>query len=168
MKVLGIDPGTLNLGWGFIESENQTKWRKIEHDTVHVSSKLPFYERLYLLGESLDKVVQDFQPDVAVIENIFLGKSVDSAFKLGHIRGICAARCSAVGAQIVEYSPRTVKLQVTGSGKAEKTVVRQFLYRQLGLKDSGKSLDASDALALAFCHILQDSVSRKRRGAITR
>lgn len=164
MKVLGIDPGTVNLGWGFLEWDSQKKWQKIEHDSIHVSARLPFYERLALLSQSLQEIVQTLQPDVAVIENIFLGKSVDSAFKLGHIRGICAAQCHGVGAQIVEYSPRTVKMHITGSGRAEKQLVRHFLYQQLKVKDSGKTLDATDALALAFCHFLHDSVRQKQRG----
>ena len=164
MKVLGIDPGTLNLGWGFIETDQNGKSQFVEHDTLVVSSKLPFYERLHALDGMLEELLKTKAPDVAVIENIFLGKSVDAAFKLGHIRGICAARCQAVGAKVVEYSPRTVKMHITGSGKAEKEVVRQFLYQQLGMRNTGKSLDASDALALAFCHVLQDSVRAKHRG----
>lgn len=168
MKVLGIDPGTLNLGWGFIESKDGKKWQKVEHGSLHVPQKMPFYERLLSLDEQLSEVVRKIQPDFAVIEKIFLGKSVDSAFKLGHIRGICAARCQASGAEIVEYTPRTVKLQITGSGGADKAVVRQFLYQQLGLRDSAASLDATDALALAFCHFLHHSMKAKHRGMTLR
>ena len=164
MRVLGIDPGSLNLGWGFIETDRNLKWQRVEHDSFHVSSKLSFFERLQSLDESLSRLVADLQPDVAVIEKIFLGKNVDSAFKLGHIRGICAARCSAMGARIVEYTPRTVKKHITGSGSADKSVVQRFLYQQLRQSGEGKSLDASDALALAFCHIMQDSISLKVRG----
>ncbi len=164
MKVLGIDPGTLNLGWGFIEMDQKNKFHRIEHDTLYAPTRLPFFERLHVLNQALAELVQTYQPDVAVIESIFLGKSVDSAFKLGHIRGVCAAQCQGVGAAVVEYSPRTVKKQITGSGSAEKMVVQQFLYQQLGLKASQKSLDATDALALAFCHLLQDSVKIKSRG----
>ena len=164
MKVLGIDPGTLNLGWGFIESGKNNKWQCVAHDSLHASSKIPFYERLHVLDQGLSKVLELYKPEVAVIEKIFLGKSVDSAFKLGHIRGVCAARCHAYGVEVVEYGARTVKKQITGSGSAEKEVVRQFLYQQLGLREAGKTLDATDALALAFCHFLQDSVATKHKG----
>jgi crossover junction endodeoxyribonuclease RuvC len=167
MRILGIDPGTLNLGWGFIQSTSHNKWTSVRHDSFHVSGKVPFYERLHILNEALENLLLELEPDVAVIEKIFLGKSVDSAFKLGHIRGICAAQCSRVGAQVVEYSPRTVKMQITGSGGADKAIVRSFLYNQLGVKDQGHSLDATDALALAFCHFLRDSqpLVTKPRGA---
>lgn len=165
MKVLGIDPGTLNLGWGFIEVGPDGKWRQIDHNCINVKPKTPFFERLHLLQEQLDLLLAQYQPQYAVIEKIFLGKSVDSAFKLGHIRGVCATRCVAQGAQIVEYTPRTVKKQITGSGSAEKLVVQNFLYQHLKLRPSGKSLDASDALALAFCHIMLDSGRLKSTGA---
>ncbi len=164
MKVLGIDPGTLNLGWGFIESDTSKGFKQVEHGSFHVPAKLPLYERLHVLSESMGELIEKLQPEVAVIEKIFLGKSVDSAFKLGHIRGICAAHCQAVGAQIVEYSPRTVKLQITGSGGADKDIVKRFLYQQLGLSSQGQSLDATDALALAFCHVLHNSVKTKQQG----
>ena len=168
MKVLGIDPGTLNLGWGFIEADQNRNWKCVAHDSLHVSTKTPFYERLHILGEGLSEVLELYKPDVAVIEKIFLGKSVDSAFKLGHIRGVCAAQCQAFGVSIVEYSPRSVMKPITGSGSAEKEVVRQFLYQQLGVREMGKSLDATDALALAFCHFLQDSVSLRKKGVRAR
>lgn len=163
MKVLGIDPGTLNLGWGFIETDQTKNIVSVEHDSFHVPQRIPFYERLNILNTSLVQLLDRLQPDVAVIESLFLGKSVDSAFKLGHIRGICAAQCAGKGAELVEYAPRTVKLQVTGSGKADKDLVRHFLYNQLRIPDQGKSLDATDALALAFCHLLQDRVNKKHK-----
>ncbi len=164
MKVLGIDPGTLNLGWGFIESKDGKSWQQVEHGSLHVPQKMPFYERLHVLDEGLAEIFKTYSPDAAVIEKIFLGKSVDSAFKLGHIRGVCAARCGRHGVEVVEYGPRTVKMQITGSGGADKAVVRQFLYQQLGLKKTNKSLDATDALALAFCHFLHNSIRSKHKG----
>lgn len=161
MKVLGIDPGTFNLGWGFIETNKKGEIISVDHGCLSVPAKTEFFERLLLLKEALAHVIGQCHPDVTVIEKIFLGKSVDSAFKLGHIRGICAVQCQAVGAQIVEYTPRTVKKQITGSGSAEKHVVQNFIQQQLPLIKKVETWDASDALALAFCHILQDSVGQK-------
>ena len=162
MKVFGIDPGTLQLGWGMIEIDDSKKLLRVEHGCLSAPAKMGFISRIGLLGEGIQALMQQFEPDVAVIEKIFLGKNVDSAFKLGHIRGICAVECQKQGAQVVEYSARTVKKQITGSGSAEKFLVRNLLYRQLNIKvTEDKGLDASDALALAFCHILQDSVSHK-------
>lgn len=161
MKVLGIDPGTLNLGWGFIEVDKNQTVRQVDHGCFAVSAKAPFFERLHFLQKGLKELVAVHQPEFAVIEKIFLGKNVDSAFKLGHIRGICAVECQEVGAQVVEYTPRVVKKQITGSGNAEKIVVQNFITRQLKLSKKIETWDASDALALAFCHILQDSVRHR-------
>lgn len=165
MKILGIDPGTLHLGWGIIETNSSGAVVRVDHGCLSAPAKMNFIERIGVLGELVQELISREQPDTAVIEKIFLGKNVDSAFKLGHIRGVCAVECQKQRAKIVEYSPRTVKKQITGSGSAEKALVRNFLYRQLGIKeDPKKTLDASDALALAFCHIMQDSVTLKVRG----
>jgi crossover junction endodeoxyribonuclease RuvC len=160
MKVLGIDPGTINLGWGFIETDKKD-FKRIEHGCLSVSAKIPFIERIHILSFMLSEVLDRFQPEVTAIEKIFLGKNVDSAFKLGHLRGICADRCQNVGSKIIEYSPRTVKKNITGSGSAEKSVVQNYLLRELSLKQNFATTDAADALALAFCHILQDSTNQK-------
>lgn len=162
MKVFGIDPGTLQLGWGMIEIDDSKKLLRVEHGCLVAPAKLDFITRIGILGEGLQELMRQFSPDVAVIEKIFLGKNVDSAFKLGHVRGICAVECQRQGARVFEYAARTVKKQITGSGSAEKTLVRNFLYRQLNINSAeDKGLDATDALALAFCHILQDSVNNK-------
>lgn len=163
MIVLGIDPGTLNLGWGCIQTDERGRVLNVEFGSFHLPSKMPLYDRLGEMSLALSELIQDKKPEVAVIESLFLGKSVDSAFKLGHIRGVCAAQCRLAGADIVEYQPRTVKKQVTGSGGADKEVVRQFLFQQLNVKGQGKSLDATDALALAYCHVLKEGTRARHK-----
>lgn len=162
MKVLGIDPGTLNLGWGYIETDKNNNIVHIDHHCLSVSAKIPFLNRLHQLDSALDAVVKKYQPEVTVVEKIFLGKNVDSAFKLGHIRGVCVVKCQLQGSSIAEYTPKTVKKQITGYGNADKAQVKNLLYRQLGLADDDKTWDASDALALAFCHVLQSGMDRFR------
>lgn len=160
MKVLGIDPGTRNLGWGLIEVRAGNKITCLDYGCLAVSGKTGFVERLSLLDKGLSLLVRQHKPHVAAIEKIFLGKNVDSAFKLGHIRGICAVQCQSVGAKVFEYTPRTVKKQITGSGSAEKQLVQNFVERHLSLSGKIESEDASDALALALCHILQSETQR--------
>lgn len=168
MKVLGIDPGTQNLGWGLITCDSSGNIKSVDFGCIQAPRKGSFYERLAYLDGKLEELCQKFQPNRAIIEKIFLGKSVDSAFKLGHIRGICAARCQAAGAQVEEVAARSVKKIITGSGNADKQIVQTFLYQQLNIKTPIKSLDASDALALAFCGVLQDSVKAKHKGMVLR
>ncbi len=161
MRVLGIDPGSLFLGWGFIETTKDLEISSVQHGCLKAHNRHDFLARLPLLAQQLDNLVTELRPSVTVIEKIFLGKNVDSAFKLGHVRGLCAVQCQKYGSPVVEYSARTVKKQITGSGSAEKNVVQNFLYQQLKITQNFESQDASDALALAFCHVLQDSVNRK-------
>ena len=163
MKILGIDPGTQNLGWGFISTDSKRNINKVEFGVLKAPARLNFYERLEFFDSEIHKICEAYSPDFAVIEKIFLGKNVDSAFKLGHIRGVCAARCVAAGSQVQEIAARTVKKAITGSGAADKMVVQNFLFQQLNIRTDMKSLDASDALALAFCGLLQDSVKSKNK-----
>lgn len=97
---------------------------------------------------------------MVVIEQIFLGKNVDSAFKLGHARGICMHEAVVAGAEVREYATRLVKKLVTGSGAADKMQVQMALQRLLQVSIEG-TLDASDALALAYHHAVQMEIERK-------
>ncbi len=164
MIILGIDPGTQVLGYGLIR-KTPRGLEHIDHGHLQIAEKLDFTERLGIMAQRVAKLIEDVKPDVAVIEKIFLGRNVDSAFKLGHIRGVCIYEAIKAGAAVAEYTPRVVKQSITGSGSATKEQVQLLLYSQLQIRPSNKSLDASDALALAFHHGSQIDVLRKLRGA---
>ena len=161
MRILGIDPGTRQMGWGILELDGEGKISMSAHGCLKVSAKGSFNDRLVQMASLTTGLIEKWQPHAAAIEKIFLGKNVDSAFKLGHIRGVCVVECQKQGAEIFEYSPREVKKSITGSGGSDKEVLRQYLYSQLGIVDEGETLDASDALALAFCHHLQQQVNAR-------
>jgi crossover junction endodeoxyribonuclease RuvC len=161
VKVIGIDPGSLHLGWGIIGIDFQGKVSQVEFGVLQAPAKLSFYERLHHMSQNLSQILQEHRPHAASIERIFLGKNVDSAFKLGHIRGMCAVECQSLGVKINEYAARTVKKQITGAGNSDKLTVQSFLSQQLGVNFAGHSFDASDALALAFCHVLHHDVQDK-------
>lgn len=164
MMILGIDPGTQVLGYGLIR-KTPKGLEHIDHGHLQIAEKLDFIERLGIMAQRVGKLFQEIKPDVAVIEKIFLGRNVDSAFKLGHIRGVCIYEALKVGASVFEYTPRVVKQSITGTGSATKEQVQLLLYSQLQIRASGRSLDASDALALAFHHGSQIDVLRRLRGA---
>ena len=161
MKVIGIDPGSVHLGWGIIEVDSGMKIRGVQFGVLHAKPKDTFYQRLFHLSSQLSQILCDHEPQVAVIERIFLGKNVDSAFKLGHIRGMCAVECQGRGLEIQEYAARTVKKQITGSGNSDKLTVQNFLSQQLRVQLNNETFDASDALALALCHVLNHSVQQR-------
>jgi len=164
MIILGIDPGTQVLGFGLVR-KTPRGIEHIEHGHIKIAEKLDFAQRLGVMAQRVAEVIDRTRPQVLAIERIFLGKNVDSAFKLGHIRGVCIHEAHKIGASIVEYTPREVKLSITGSGAAEKEQVRLLLYSQLGLRDdASKTLDASDALAIAFHHAMQMDLKKRFKG----
>lgn len=153
IRILGIDPGTRVTGYGVIELDDlqSSKVRHIEHGVIRVPEKLSLAHRLSQLFLELTQIYERFRPDETAIEKVFLGKSADSAFKLGHARGVCLSVAAQFKSEIFEYAARSVKKVVTGQGGAEKEHVRLIVLAELGIS-SEAALDATDALALAICH----------------
>ena len=163
MLILGIDPGTQVLGYGVVKKTQQGV-EYVAHDQLKISERIDFVARLGIMSQRVEKLMQELRPDICVIEKIFLGRNVDSAFKLGHIRGVCVHEAIKVKAEVVEYTPRLVKQGVTGSGNATKEQVQILLYSQLKIRPKENSFDASDALALAFYHALQVDMIKRFKG----
>lgn len=155
--ILGIDPGSINLGFGVV-GINNGQIQYLKHGVISCSQSVPFNQRIYEISAQLEEVFAEFKPHVTVVENIFLGKNADSAFKLGHIRGICVMFAAKIQSQIVEYAAKSVKKGITGNGAATKEQVQMLLYARLALRGalaSQEKIDASDALSLAFYHAQQ-------------
>lgn len=166
MIIIGIDPGTQNLGYGVVEKTSRGV-RFLAKGTLRCGSHDSFNGRLFSMAQQVAPLFAEFKPQACVVEKIFLGKNVDSAFKLGHIRGICMHEAMKYGAECFEYAPRTVKQGITGSGSASKEQVQMLLYSHLGIsaaKVGTKEWDASDALALAFYHSMRMDILRRFKG----
>lgn len=148
LTVLGLDPGSRFSGYGLL-SYNQGNWQHIENGVIKLDSKKPICERLHQLSEQLQLLFSQYDPFLTIVERVFLGKNVSSAFTLGHARGVILCEASRAGSEIVEYAPRAVKKGVTGHGAASKTQMQSFLSSFLGVSSFVKD-DASDALALAL------------------
>lgn len=149
MRILGIDPGLRNLGWGVIEAEGN-RLRHIDNGICR-SSGNDLAERLLSLHEQLTDVIQRFMPDSAAVEQTFVNKDGASTLKLGQARAIALLVPAQFGLSVGEYAPNTVKKTVVGVGHAEKTQVAHMVRVQLpGIELVGP--DAADALAIAICH----------------
>jgi crossover junction endodeoxyribonuclease RuvC len=148
--IFGIDPGSQHTGFGVIQAEGD-RITHVAHGVLSSKASFDFNQKLKHMGVEIASLIQSFKPDIVVVERIFLGKNADSAFKLGHIRGVCLFGAAQAGAQIVEYAARSVKKGITGNGAAEKEQVQMIVFASLGLKGTAQ-MDASDALALAFYH----------------
>jgi crossover junction endodeoxyribonuclease RuvC len=147
--ILGIDPGSRITGYGVVQFKNQ-RVHHVASGVISMSPKLEFNKRLYEIFLGIQKVIENFKPDKVSIEQVFTARNAASALKLGQARGAAIAAVSSYHLPISEYTPRSVKLAVTGYGAAEKNQVQQMIKRILNLKELPLS-DAADALAIAVC-----------------
>ena len=146
--VLGIDPGSRFAGFGLL-LESGMNWQHLESGVIRLKTNQILPDRLLELSLALHSLYDKYRPDLTVVEKVFLGKNVDSAFTLGHARGVVLLEAARSGSEIREYAARSVKKSVTGYGAADKVQVQNFLKSLLGVPSFERD-DASDALALAL------------------
>lgn len=154
MIILGIDPGSRITGFGVLKVSGKGSSARIQHvshGVIQMNPKESFPLRMKDLGAGMEQILRKYQPDHVVIEKIFLGKNADSAFKLGHARGVSLYESAKAGAEVIEYATRLVKQGIAGTGSASKEDVQVCLQRLLNIKAISR-IDASDALALAAFH----------------
>jgi len=151
MKIIGIDPGSLITGYGIIDY-SRSVLRVIDTGIIKINSKEQFAKRLNIIYDEIIQIILDHKPDILVIENVFYSRNVQSVLKLGQVRGVILLAAAKSKLPIVEYSPREIKLAVTGNGAASKVQVHRSMFQQLNLQDQSLTFDATDALAIAVCH----------------
>jgi len=152
VRVFGIDPGSECTGYGCVETDGR-RHRLIICGGLKLPQGATFPERLRLIHEGLTALIGDSRPDLVAIENLFHSVNVRSALKLGHARGVALLAAVETGCTIVEYTPAEVKRAVVGYGRADKRQVQQMIKLLLGLTQPPTPYDASDALAVAICHV---------------
>lgn len=150
IRIIGLDPSLVACGWGVIEMEG-TKLRHIAHGVIRPNAKAELHMRLRELFEAIQNVIAEFDPLEAAVEEAFMKNNAASALKLGQARAACLLAPSLAGLGIGEYSPRSVKKSVVGTGAADKTQVAHMM--NVLMPGCGvKAGDAADALAIAVCH----------------
>ena len=154
MIAIGIDPGTLNLGWGVVASEGNSL-RHLGHGVVRASGDQPLSSRLCQIGDALDAILARYRPGLGSVEGIFFDKNAQSAAKLGHARGVVLLCLERQRIPVREHSPARVKRTLTGNGRAEKSQVAQMVKAILRL-EAVPPVDASDALAIAITELRLD------------
>ena len=155
--ILGIDPGTMLMGYCIVHVEG-TNISMQEMNVLKLSAKLDNYTKLQLIYSKVAELIQTFKPHCFAIEAPFFGKNVQSMLKLGRAQGVAIAAAIGPGIEICEYSPRKIKQSITGNGDADKEQVWRMLQQILTLKSAPvKYYDASDALAVAVCHHFQQN-----------
>lgn len=151
MVVLGIDPGASATGYGVVARADGVL-RALDYGRVTTVPADPFPARLHQVFQRLSGVIRTHQPDCVAIETLVFAKNVQSAFKLGQVRGVALLAAHQAGLGIAEYTPLQVKSAVTGYGGASKVQVQRMVQSLLRLREPPESPDAADALALAICH----------------
>ncbi len=161
-RVLGVDPGSICTGWGLVGG-TAFEPALIECGVIRLPKRATFPERLHRLLAEFTDLVGRLAPTVAAVEAPFHGINARAALQLAHARGVVLAVLGAAGVPVTEYAPATVKMAVTGAGRADKGQVGAMVGRLLGgsWTNSG-STDESDALAVALCHL----ASLRHRAAI--
>jgi crossover junction endodeoxyribonuclease RuvC len=151
MRVLGIDPGSRITGYGIVEKQGN-RLVHVDNGAIFTDCAADFAGRLKCIFEGLTEIIIQYHPDQVAVENIFFSTNVQSALKLGQARGAAIVAAVHAGLPVAEYTALQVKQAVVGQGRAEKGQVQKMLKVLLGLPEIAQA-DASDALAVAVCHI---------------
>ena len=152
MRVLGVDPGSDTTGYGVIDSDGRN-YQLVEYAGIRGPKRLSFAQRLLAITLKLEEVIERLSPQACAVEDTFYAVNVKSALKLGQARGAVLVAAARAGLEVFEYSPLEIKSALVGYGRAEKQQVQEMVRLLLGMKSVPEPLDASDALAIAICHV---------------
>ena len=152
MRILGIDPGTARVGYGVIED--------LDGEVVMVGcgviktapSDGTTAERLQIIYEALNELIGEYEPDTAAVEELFFGRNITTAIKVGQARGVLLLALANAGISVAEYSPPKIKEAVSGYGNASKQQVQFMVQSMLNLEELPRPDDAADGLAVALTH----------------
>jgi crossover junction endodeoxyribonuclease RuvC len=154
--ILGIDPGSNVMGYGLLKVENK-KTTIVAMGVLTPGKFSTHYDKLKYLFVKVLAIIDEYHPDVVALEAPFFGKNVQSMLKLGRAQGVAMSAALYRDLPIFEYAPLKVKQAITGMGRASKEQVAYFLQKMYGIVELPKQMDATDAVAVAFCHYLQQS-----------
>lgn len=152
--ILGIDPGTVIMGYGLIHIKG-TEPELICAGVVKLDKLEEHSDRLKKIFDRTIAIIEEYKPDELAIEAPFFGKNVQSMLKLGRAQGVAIAAALSRNIPITEYSPKKIKMSITGNGNASKEQVAAMLQQLLKFKNTPQYLDATDGLAAAMCHFFQ-------------
>jgi crossover junction endodeoxyribonuclease RuvC len=159
VRILGLDPGLRNAGWGVIESQGN-RLIHVAHGVVPSDSSLSLSSRLQQIYQGLQQIIANFQPDEAAVEETFVNANAASALKLGMARGVVLLAPAVHSMLVGEYSANKVKKSVVGVGHADKSQVAAMVQRLLPAAGTVRA-DAADALAVAICHVHHRQLNQK-------
>ena len=152
MRILGVDPGTVVMGYGVIESIDD-EITMVGCGALTVSARSPIGERLSYLYNQLVEIVSRYQPDSMAVEQPFVAKNVKSALAIGRAQAVAIVAAANKGIATYEYTPTQIKQRVANYGASSKEQIQEMVRLQLGLAQVPQPSDVADALAVALCHL---------------
>lgn len=150
MRALGIDPGTATTGYGIVDSLAGRE-KLVYYGTIRTAAGVDMPTRLYRIKGELDRLLQEYQPDVVAVEELFYHRNSKTVITVAQSRGVVLMTAAAAGLPIAEYTPLQVKQSVVGYGNADKRQVQIMVQRILAMNEMPRPDDAADALAIAIC-----------------
>lgn len=163
MRVLGIDCGGEYTGYGVVELISGPTLLCLTSGAIKLPARSPLPGRLLRIYTQLGEIINEYRPDEVAIEDVFYAVNAKSALKLGQVRGVAMLAAANAGLHVAEYAPLTIKSSVVGYGRAEKQQVQHMVTHLLELSKPPEPLDASDALAVAICHLHTAATLQKQR-----
>jgi crossover junction endodeoxyribonuclease RuvC len=152
MIVLGIDPGTAITGYGLV-TERDSQAIAIASGAITTPADQSLPDRLLTIHRELGRLIDQYKPDHAAVEQLFFNKNVRTALAVGHARGVILLTLAQANVPIFEYTPLEVKQAITGHGRADKRQIQQMITLLLNLDKTPRPDDVADALAIAVCHL---------------
>jgi crossover junction endodeoxyribonuclease RuvC len=151
MRVLGLDPGLAITGYGIVDSDGQAL-SSVTYGVIRTPAKTPHADRLATIHQELTRLINEHEPDLAAVEQLFFCTNVRTAMIVGEARGVLLLTLALADMTIAEYTPLQIKQAVTGYGQASKDQVQQMVQLLLELDETPRPDDAADALAVSICH----------------
>lgn len=151
MRILGIDPGTISMGYGIIEV-NDGSITLVRCGALASQARSPIGERLSFLYQAICEIITRYQPDTLAVEQPFVAQNVKAALAVGKAQAVAILAAANRGIPIYEYTPAQVKQRVANYGASSKEQIQEMVRLQLGLAEVPEPSDAADALAVALCH----------------
>ena len=158
MRILGIDPGTIVMGYGVVESRDD-RVTLVDCGALKTPPRSPIGERLRFLYARLIELISEYHPDAMAVERPFTAKNPKSALAVGQAQAVAILAAANNGVPVYEYTPARVKQSVANYGASSKEQIQQMVKLQLGLAQVPQPSDAADALAVALCHLSEIHVS---------
>jgi len=160
MRVLGVDPGLTRCGLGVVDGLAGRRVSMVAVDVIRTPADADLAQRLLGISEAVEGWLAQVRPDVVAVERVFSQNNVATVMGTAQAAGVAILAAARMGIPVVLHTPSEVKAAVTGSGRAGKEQVATMVTRILALPERPRPADASDALALAICHLWRDGVSQ--------